>query len=101
MKIGLILIFSYLFLTTAELSNPICAELKDDLLPGLGRTEVRAYCAPCHSLAIVTQQRLSKKVWDEVLIWMVDEQDMPEVPVEERSIIIDYLAQWYGIEKPR
>ena len=101
MSIRFILIFSYVFLATAELSSPISAELKDDLLPGVGQTEVRAYCATCHSLAIVTQQRLSKKVWDEVLIWMVDEQDMPEVPVEERSIIIDYLTQWYGIEKPR
>lgn len=100
MRIGFILNFSCFFLAAVELTSPICAELNDDLPPGPGQTEVRTFCATCHSLAIVTQQRLSKKVWDEVLVWMVDEQDMPKVPVEERSKIIDYLAQWYGIDKP-
>ena len=89
------------FLVILLLSSPICAEPNDNLPPGPGQNEVRTYCAICHSLAIVTQQRLSRKVWDEVLIWMVDEQEMPKIAVDERSIIIDYLAQWYGIDKPR
>ena len=101
MKSGFSLNFSYFFFAALALSSPICAEPKDNLPPGPGQREVRTYCATCHSLAIVTQQRLSKKVWDEVLVWMVDEQEMPEIVVEERLKIIDYLAQWYGIDKPR
>ncbi len=101
MRAGFVFNFSYFFLAAVMLSNPICAETKDYLPSGPGQTEVRTHCATCHSLAIVTQQRLSKKVWDEVLVWMVNEQEMPEVAAAERSIIIDYLAQWYGIEKPR
>ena len=68
---------------------------------GPGQDEVAAYCLPCHSLAIVTQQRLSRRVWDEVLDWMVEEQAMPELDTADRALILDYLASHYAPDTPR
>ncbi len=68
---------------------------------GPGQDEVSAYCIPCHSLAIVTQQRLSRRVWDEVLDWMVEEQAMPELDPADRALILDYLAIHYAPDTPR
>ena len=44
---------------------------------------------------------VKQRVWDEVLVWMVDEQAMPKIATDERALIIDYLANWFGIDKPR
>lgn len=73
----------------------------DGLAPGPGREEVYYQCRPCHSLAIVKQQRLSRRVWDEVLIWMVEEQGMPEPGAEEREAILEYLSTHFGPDIPR
>jgi cytochrome c len=51
----------------------------DGLPPGSGREEVYYSCQACHSLAIVKQQGLSRESWDETLVWMVEEQGMPEI----------------------
>ncbi len=55
-------------------------------------------CQGCHSLMTVTNQRFSRRVWDEVLDWMVDEQGMAELPDEDREVILDYLSTHLGIE---
>jgi cytochrome c len=66
------------------------------LPPGPGREEVYYGCQPCHSLRIVVQQGLTRDSWDETLVWMVDEQGMPELEPEEHDLILDYLAKNYG-----
>ena len=66
-----------------------------------GRDLVELYCAPCHSLKLVTQQGLSRKDWDELLVWMVDEQGMAEMPAEDRQVVLDYLASEISIERVR
>ena len=66
------------------------------LPPGPGREEVYYGCQACHSLRIVVQQGLSRDSWDETLVWMVDEQGMPELEPEEHQLILDYLANNYG-----
>ncbi|MDX1402307.1 MAG: hypothetical protein R3245_10320 [Kiloniellales bacterium] len=66
------------------------------LPPGPGREEVYYSCQACHSLAIVKQQGLSRESWDETLVWMVEEQGMPEPDPVERNLILDYLANHYG-----
>jgi cytochrome c len=66
------------------------------LPPGPGREEVYYGCQACHSLRIVVQQGLSRDSWDETLVWMVDEQGMPELEPEEHELILDYLAKNYG-----
>jgi len=66
------------------------------LPPGPGREEVYYSCQACHSLRIVVQQGLTRDSWDETLVWMIEEQGMPELEPEERDLILDYLAQNYG-----
>ena len=77
------------------------AALADDeyefapLPPGEGAEEVYYNCIACHSLRTVTNQRFSRRVWDEVLDWMVDTHGMQELG-DEREIILDYLVTHLG-----
>jgi len=57
-------------------------------------------CIACHSEMIVAQQGLSRAKWDEMLVWMVEEQGMPEIGEPERSEILDYLATHYNEDRP-
>jgi mono/diheme cytochrome c family protein len=71
------------------------------LPPGEGVEEVYYNCIACHSLRTVTNGGYSRRVWDELLDWMVEDQGMPELPPEEREIILDYLSthideEWEG-----
>jgi hypothetical protein len=69
------------------------------LPPGKGREETFYLCAPCHSLKLVTQQGLSAKRWDEAIDWMVAEQEMPPLEADERNLIVEYLAKFYGEDR--
>ena len=69
------------------------------LPPGQGRDEVLGYCGACHSMRLVTQQGLSRSVWNEVLDYMVEEQEMAELEPEDRKLILDYLARYYGPDR--
>ncbi|MSU88461.1 c-type cytochrome [Rhodobacteraceae bacterium 2CG4] len=57
-------------------------------------------CTACHSEMIVAQQGLSRKKWDELLDWMVEEQGMAEIDEPERTEILDYLAAHYNEGRP-
>ncbi len=50
-------------------------------------------CGACHSLRLVTQQRLTPQRWDHLLDWMVAEQGMPELIPEDRAAILGYLVR--------
>ncbi len=65
---------------------------------GEGQELVFYACTGCHSLMIIEQQEFSRRVWSEVLDWMVEEQGMAELPPEDAAIILDYLVQHYGYE---
>ncbi len=69
--------------------------------PAPGQETVETLCIACHSIAIVAQQRLSRRVWDEVMEWMVEEQGMPALEDEELAAVLDYLALTYGPDVPR
>ena len=71
------------------------------LAKGPGREEVFYACDACHSIRMVTQQRLSRERWDQLLDWMVAEQGMAELTADERRVILDYLARHYGPDVPR
>ena len=66
---------------------------------GPGRGLVFGICQACHSLAIVKQQGLNRERWDETLIWMVKEQEMPPLDPQSRKLVLDYLATHYGSTK--
>lgn len=57
-------------------------------------------CTPCHSERIVAQQGLTRADWDELLDWMVEEQDMDEPDAELRTTILDYLSKHYNTDRP-
>jgi cytochrome c len=63
---------------------------------GPGQAEAGVLCNSCHSLAIVTQQRLSRDNWDKLLVWMVEEQGMAAQSPERRTLILDYLVEHFG-----
>jgi hypothetical protein len=63
---------------------------------GEGAEETYYACIACHSLRTVTQGAYSRRVWDELLDWMVEEQGMHPLDPEEREIILDYLATHLG-----
>ena len=61
-----------------------------------GREEVATYCVACHSLKIVVQQGLTRSDWSELLTWMYEEQEMPELEPDEKKLVLDYLAKFVG-----
>ena len=63
---------------------------------GPGQAEAGQLCNSCHSLTLVKQQKLSRKTWDKLLVWMVEEQGMAEQPAATRERILDYLAEHFG-----
>jgi len=63
---------------------------------GPGSAEAGQLCNSCHSLTIVKAQKLSRKTWDKLLVWMVEEQGMAEQSPEGREVILDYLSTHFG-----
>ncbi len=94
---------SCVMLSVAWLSVAMGAKAQNDygaLFDAEGVEQTYGYCTACHSEMIVAQQGLSRTHWDELLIWMVDEQGMPEIDEPDRSIVLDYLAAHYGQDRP-
>lgn len=84
----LVYIFSYSYAFSASM------KLKPIKLPeDKGKEEVEVYCGSCHSLRLVVQQRMGKNEWDELLVWMVEEQEMDPIPGDDRTLVLDYLAK--------
>lgn len=68
------------------------------LPPGPGRDEVFAICDACHSIKLVTQQGLSREVWNDILDYMIEEQGMAALDPTERALILEYLAKNFGAD---
>ncbi|MEM9495077.1 MAG: hypothetical protein AAGA09_03665 [Pseudomonadota bacterium] len=60
------------------------------------RDLVSAYCAPCHSLQIVMQQRATRARWDYLLTWMTEEQNMAALSPTDEAAVLDYLTHHFG-----
>lgn len=81
---------------------PAAAQNDFGSLPeGKGQETVFYACSACHSIHLVTQQRLSRERWDKLLDWMVEEQGMAELPPEERELILNYLSTELNPDVPR
>jgi len=76
---------------------PLAADVHElqvlELPDGVGGEEVEAYCSACHSLKTVVQQGLTREDWEELLVWMVEEQEMEPIDAEDRKLVLDYLAE--------
>ncbi|MGH6912583.1 MAG: aldehyde dehydrogenase [Geminicoccales bacterium] len=81
------------------------ARAQEDAFGGLpdgpGQEATFYACNACHSVRLVTQQRLSRQRWDALLDWMVAKQGMAPLPPEERAVVLDYLAAQLNPDTPR
>lgn len=75
--------------------NPELGGLPD----GQGAEETYYLCSACHSIAMVTQQRLTDERWSYLWDWMIREQSMPEQDDETRDTILDYLQTHFSSER--
>ena len=64
-----------------------------------GRLQVFGFCGSCHSIDLVLQQGLSRAVWEEVLVEMVEDQEMAPLQPDIRARVLDYLEQYYGPDR--
>ncbi|MBP5857345.1 hypothetical protein KAJ83_10025 [Marivibrio halodurans] len=71
----------------------------EGLPPGEGRDLVYGYCGACHSNKLVAQQGLSRERWDDLLVWMVEEQGMYPLEEADREVVLDYLATQLGPDR--
>ncbi len=69
--------------------------------PGAGREDVFSLCWACQSLKTVLQQRPSREVWDETLVWMIAEQGMPAPGPAHYARLLDYLGAYFSPATPR
>ncbi len=65
---------------------------------GEGREIVYYNCQACHSLRIIERSSFDRRVWDEVLEWMVDTHGMQPLPEEDYDVVLDYLVEHFGPE---
>lgn len=56
---------------------------------------VAAYCAGCHSLSIVMQQRATRAGWKDLLVWMEEKQGMPPLEADE-DYVLEYLSIYFA-----
>jgi mono/diheme cytochrome c family protein len=69
-----------------------------EVLPaGHGREETFYACIACHGTPIISRQSLSRDGWDDMLRMMVTRHGMPELPNDERAVILDYLAASFPV----
>ena len=87
--------------TGSGTSSGVRVAAKSSLLPaGVGRDETEAYCSVCHSLRLVVQQGLNRADWDELLDWMVEEQEMQPIEAADRAKVLRYLAKHFNRDRP-
>jgi hypothetical protein len=67
-----------------------------ELPEGPGKNLVLAQCGVCHSLALVTQNRMTRDKWDETITWMQETQNLWLIPPEMRNSILDYLEKHFS-----
>jgi len=80
---------------------------RSELIYDVGRLHVAPgaqitydYCTACHSEMIIAQQGQDRSGWDDILVWMVEDMGMGELPPEDRDQILDYLAAHYNTDRP-
>lgn len=61
-----------------------------------GYEGIAIYCSACHTLEIVMQQRASRERWDYMLEWMTKEQNMPPLPDDQKTKMLNYLSENFG-----
>ncbi len=78
------------------------ADIKHDPETGLKMVgdweKVKLQCTPCHSAALVTQNKGDKRQWLEMIRWMQATQKLWDLGDDE-PLILEYLSTYYGPTK--
>jgi hypothetical protein len=82
------------------LASTAIAENDPPLPEGPNQAVVEETCTPCHSAAIILQNRMPRKRWDETITWMQDEQGLMALSSQTRNQILDYLETVRGMASP-
>ena len=61
---------------------------------------VAATCTACHSARLVTQNRGTRKDWEERLRWMQKNHNLWALEGDVRDQILDYLSEHYAPQAP-
>lgn len=70
----------------------------DSSLPaGPNRELVETTCTPCHSAALILQNRMKRDRWDETITWMQEKQGLETLTPATRNQILDYLETVRGL----
>ncbi len=64
---------------------------------GKDKNLVIAFCSPCHSVKLVSQNRMTRNNWDKTLLWMEKKQNMHPLPSDIRKKILDYLETNFSL----
>ncbi|MGJ3265042.1 MAG: hypothetical protein ACFE0R_17595 [Salinarimonas sp.] len=71
----------------------------DNLPDTPGMEDTFYLCSACHSLDIVTQQRMTDARWDYTWTWMVEQQGMAEMDAETKDLILGYLKRHFSSQR--
>ena len=73
----------------------------EPVLPkGPHRDVVEDTCTPCHSAAIILQNRMSRKRWDETITWMQNNKGWKTCLTKRETRVLDYLETVRGMASP-
>ncbi len=89
---GTVLLFGSALTLNTEIDHP--------LPKGPHRAVVEETCTPCHSAAIILQNRMTRKRWDETITWMQNQQGLEQLSPQTRNQILDYLEGVQGMASP-
>ena len=92
MLVGLIVVGLLVFAGVSVQASVTLGTLHE----GDGAAETLAYCSPCHSVQIVSEQRLSDEDWEAVFRIMEDEHGMAPILEPVRTRILTYLSRHYS-----
>ncbi len=68
----------------------------EDLPEGKGRETTFYTCTACHGVALIKAQGLTRDLWDSTIDLMLERHRMPPIKAEERTEILDYLAEQFA-----
>jgi hypothetical protein len=73
-----------------------------DVLPeGKGREETFYACTACHNTRLIRRSGFTRQQWDDLMDWMVNQQNMQPLEPDARTIIVDYLAEHFPPRRTR
>ncbi|MCS6944804.1 MAG: c-type cytochrome [Sutterellaceae bacterium] len=73
----------------------VCATAQPQMISGPGAALTQARCSVCHEPQHFLRSRLSRGEWEDVIDFMI-KRGMPPLTKEEHTIIVNYLATYYG-----